>query len=90
MAERYTLAVWTSTKPQNAKNIIQHLFISNNIPLLFQWYNANCKRINRYNYVYMDIFVYVYLYMYVYIYNILVCKYTYIHIYIYTVIISMV
>ena len=47
MSERYTLAIWTSTRLQNAKNIIEKLFTSYNIPLLFQWFNGNCKRVSR-------------------------------------------
>lgn len=42
MSKHYTLAVWTSTMAYNAKKIVNDVFISNNVPLLFTWYNDKC------------------------------------------------
>jgi hypothetical protein len=42
MAKHYTLAVWTATMAYNAKKIVNDVFTSKGIPLLFTWYNDMC------------------------------------------------
>lgn len=42
MSKHFTLAVWTATMAYNAKKIVDDVFISNNVPLLFTWYNDKC------------------------------------------------
>jgi hypothetical protein len=47
MAKLYTLAVWTSATSYNGKPIVNDLFIANDIPLLFAWYNDKCTVLSR-------------------------------------------
>ena len=47
MSKRFTLAIWTSTMMYNAKKIVKDIFIDNNIPLLFTWYNDKCTEYSR-------------------------------------------
>ena len=42
MSKHFTLAVWTATMAYNAKKIVNDVFIANNVPLLFIWYNDKC------------------------------------------------
>jgi hypothetical protein len=45
MAQRFTLAVWTSMSAKCAKSIINEIFTENKIPLLFRWYQPRCIRV---------------------------------------------
>jgi hypothetical protein len=45
MAERYTLAVWTSMTKRLAQPILTELFEQTGVPLLFKWYQNRCRAV---------------------------------------------
>jgi hypothetical protein len=49
MAERFTIAIWTSTGKKNAKRIVEELFLLNSVKPLFVWYNPKCKFVQRHD-----------------------------------------
>ena len=49
MAERFTLALWTSMKNTSAKKCIKELFCDSSSDLLFKWYQPKCTRLHAHS-----------------------------------------
>jgi hypothetical protein len=49
MASRFNLAVWTSMTKSSGKRILDELFYSKSVPLLFHWFQNRCTAIKDKN-----------------------------------------
>ena len=45
MSSRFKIAIWTSARKANVLDIINNLFVSNNISLEFEWYQGRCTKV---------------------------------------------